>query len=127
ENYHTSHEHNVDTVEAEKIPPNVLLDLPLTFQWADGSYAAITEAALRQYAGMSLMRVPEGGDAARLVCKLTPRADGVKVRRSLPLRTPWRVVMLADRPGALLESNTIHALNEPCAVDDVSWIRPGMI
>ena len=76
ENYNTSHEHAVDTVRYSDIRPGALLDLPLTFAWADGTYAAITEAALRHYAGMALMRPDKETTTPRLVCKLTPRADG---------------------------------------------------
>ena len=124
ENYQTSHEHNVSTVEYRNIRRGTLLDLPLTFSWADNSFAAITEASLRHYAGMSLMRPSAGDD---LVCQLTPRPDGTKVARPLPLLTPWRVVLIADRPGALLESETIYCLNEPSTLADTTWIKPGKI
>ena len=62
-----------------------------------------------------------------LVCQLTPRPDGAKVVRPLPLRTPWRVILVGDRPGALLESGTLYCLNEPSVIKDVSWIKPGKI
>ena len=127
ENYKTPHEHHVAAMPCSEIPAGVLLDMPLTLHWADGTYAAITEAALRRYAGMALMRSEGAGAFPRLHCKLTPRADGTKVVRPLPLQTPWRVVMIGDRPGALLESNTIYCLNDPPAIKDVSWIRPGKI
>jgi len=125
ENYRTSHEHNIIRSRYGDIRKGALLDLPLTFLWDDGTYAAITEAALRHYAGMSLSRplAPEAGD--ELVCRLTPRPDGTKAVRPLPMQTPWRVVLIGDRPGALLESETIYCLNEPCAIKDVSWIHPG--
>jgi alpha-glucosidase len=129
ENYHTSHEHRVDTVSYNQIKTDTLLDMPATFSWQDGTYAAITEASLRHYAGMALMR-PSTGSAAHqteLVCRLTPRPDGTKVVRTLPMETPWRVVMVADRPGALLESNTLYCLNDPSAIGDTAWIRPGKI
>jgi alpha-glucosidase len=127
EHYKTSHEHHVDPVTYGDIRRDALLDLPLTFAWKDGSYAAITEAALRNYAGMALMRSSHALSPLHLVCKLTPRADGTKVVRPLPMQTPWRVALLGDRPGALLESNTIYCLNEPNAIKDVSWIQPGKI
>jgi len=127
ENYTTSHEHNVTTTRYDELKPDVLLDLPLTFSWNDGTYAAITEASLRQYAGMSLMRPANDPLRDKLVCKLTPRPDGTKVVRPLPLQTPWRVVLVGDRPGALLESCTLYCLNEPPAIKDVSWIKPGKI
>lgn len=124
EHHKTSHEHKVVPTPYREIRPGALLDLPLTFSWPDGTYAAITEAALRYYAGMALMRA-ENSDA--LVCKLTPRADGTKVLRASPLKTPWRVVLIGDRPGALLESQTIYCLNEPNAIGDTSWIKPGKL
>jgi alpha-glucosidase len=127
ENYKTSHEHNVSPTRYADIQPGALLDMPLTLVWTDGVCAAVTEAALSRYAGMALMRSADDGVAPRLVCKLTPRPDGTKVAGSLPLRTPWRVVLLGERPGALLESTTLFCLNEPSAIKDLSWIRPGKI
>jgi alpha-glucosidase len=124
ENFRTSHEHHVTPTRYRDIEADRLLDMPATFAWPDGTYLALTEAALRCYAGMSLMRV---GGAAALTCKLSPRVDGMKVVRPLPMQTPWRVALIADRPGALLESNTLYCLNEPSAVKDTSWIRPGKL
>ena len=54
ENYQTSHEHNVTATRYREIRRGALLDMPLTFSWADNTCAAITEASLRHYAGMSL-------------------------------------------------------------------------
>ncbi|MBI4658206.1 MAG: glycoside hydrolase family 97 protein [Verrucomicrobia bacterium] len=126
-NYKTSHEHNVMSVRYRDIKRGALLDLPLTFSWEDGSCAAITEASLRRYAGMSLMRRPGRESGDDLICQLTPRSDGTKVSRPLPMHTPWRVVLIGDRPGALLESQTIYCLNEPSVIKDPSWIKPGKI
>jgi alpha-glucosidase len=127
ESYTTSHEHNVTQVRARDLPKGQLLDMPLTFAWEDGTFAALTEAALRHYAGMSLQPTPAGGQTVNLVCQLTPRPDGTKVVGPLPMRTPWRVVLLGDKPGALLESSTIYCLNDPSVIEDVSWIKPGKI
>jgi alpha-glucosidase len=41
------------------------------------------------------------------------------------MKTPWRVVLIGNRPGALLESTTIYRLNEPNAIGNTSWIKPG--
>jgi alpha-glucosidase len=127
ESYTTSHEHNVTNVPYGDIRRGALLDMPLTFSWPDGTYVAITEAALRRYAGMALMRPSAEERAGDLVCMLSPREDGTKVVRPLPMQTPWRVVLIGDRPGALLESETIYCLNEPSVIKDVSWIKPGKI
>src|SRR5262249_868689 len=81
ENYTTSHEHQVVPTRYGDLKPGALLDMPLTFSWPDGTCAAITEAALRQYAGMSLMRTQDVASGDALVCRLTPRPDGTKVVR----------------------------------------------
>jgi alpha-glucosidase len=129
ESYTTSHEHNVTTTSVKDIRSETLLDMPLTLLWNDGTCAAITEASLRHYAGMSLMRSSTGTSTTRLVCKLTPRAgtNGVKVIRPAPLDTPWRVVLMGDHPGALLESETLYCLNDPSVIKDIGWIKPGKI
>ncbi|HEY0866457.1 MAG TPA: glycoside hydrolase family 97 protein [Fimbriimonas sp.] len=121
ENYKTSHEHPVDVAPMSKVRPDTLLDLPLTLA-RDGRYVAITEAALRAYAGMALMR-----EESALRAKLTPKPDGNKVVTDLPMKSPWRVALVADRIGALLETDTIYCLNEPNAIGDLSWIKPGKI
>jgi len=125
ENYQTSHEHNVTTIALREVKADTLLDLPPTFAWEDGTYLVITEAALRHYAGMSLLRPASVAENTELVCRLTPRPDGTKVVCNLPMATPWRVVMVSDRVGALLESNVLYCLNAPPAFKDTSWIRPG--
>ncbi|MCW3053351.1 MAG: glycoside hydrolase [Chthonomonadales bacterium] len=126
ENYQTSHEHNVTTTPLQDVKPDTLLDMPATFAWEDGTYLALTEAALRHYAGMALMH-PTGSKANTLVCRLSPRPDGTKVVRPLPMTTPWRVAMVGERAGALLESNTLYCLNAPNAIGNSAWIRPGKI
>jgi len=105
-----------------------LLDLPLTFVWEDQTCVSITEAALRHYAGLALLR--PAGDAPPadyLAGRLTPRKDGTKVVRPLPVLTPWRVILIGDRPGRLLESETLYCLNDPPIIKDTSWIKPAKL
>lgn len=120
----TSHEHVHTVVPLKKLKGGQLLDTPLTMQRADGITLSITEAALTKYAGMNLMR-PIGDTDGEMVCRLSPNKDGNKVVGNLPLKTPWRVVLVGDTPGALLESNTLYCLNPPNAIGDTSWIKPG--
>lgn len=82
----------------------------------------ITEAAIRDYAGMYLVK-EKGG----LVGKLSPKLGQEKIKvetDSFPHRTPWRVISVADRVGGLLETNILTSLNEPCRIEDTSWIKP---
>lgn len=96
---------------------------PLTLEIANGPTLAIHEANLTDYAGMTLA-APRGAPAGTLECDLVPWPNGDKVRGSLPLGTPWRVIQIADDPAGLVESSLVLNLNEPCALEDTSWIRP---
>jgi hypothetical protein len=95
---------------------------PLTMRTADGLYISIHEANLTDYAGMTLAWVE--GDPQALRCELVPWPDGVKVRGTTPLVSPWRTIQIGETPGDLVESHLILNLNEPCALDDTSWIQP---
>jgi hypothetical protein len=95
---------------------------PLTLETSDGLFVCVHEANLTDYSGMTL--VPEPGVPNSLAAELVPWPDGVKVVGRTPLSTPWRVVMIGDRPGDLVESHLIQNLNEPCVIEDTSWILP---
>ena len=97
-----------------------MVHTPLTLRSQDGLHVAIHEAALVDYAGMWLRRT----EGQRLRAQLSPSAEGWKVRRTLPFATPWRTVQIADRAGALVESDLVLNLNEPNALGDVSWVKP---
>ncbi len=86
---------------------------------------AITEANLDDWAGMYLSGA--GSCPNALVTTLSPRPDepGVLVRSRAPRYSPWRVLMVGQRPGDLIESNLVLNLSEPCTLQDTSWIKPG--
>ena len=92
-------------------------------QRKDGVTLSITEADLTDYAGMYLRGLP--GRALQVVLAPLPNASGVAVRGKTPFSSPWRVLMVGNAPGRLIESTIILNLNAPCAFDDVSWIKPG--
>lgn len=94
---------------------------PFTVEAGEGRYFSIHEANLTDYAKMSL--TPAGEGCLRAV--LTPWSDGTKVYASTPCVTPWRTLTIADDIGELAASKIMLNLNEPCAIEDVSWIRPG--
>ncbi len=95
---------------------------PLTMKTADGPYLSIHEAALVDYAGMTL--VPDKLAPLTLKCSLVPWPDGVKVRGRTPLRTPWRTLQIADRAAGLIESSLILNLNEPGVLERTDYIEP---
>ena len=87
----------------------------------DGLYINIHEAALVDYACMHLDL-----DDKKMVFNthLTPDALGWKGYLQAPCRTPWRTVMVSDDCRDILSSKLILNLNDPCAYEDTSWIKP---
>jgi len=88
-------------------------------------YAAITEAALKDYTGMSLKR-----DVAQNYLLVTnfnkgKQTDTVNVKANTPFVSPWRVIMIGEKLAILVESNIILNLNDEPAIKDTSWITPG--
>ncbi len=97
------------------------VERPLTVKIDENVYIAIAEAGLVDYARMKLGILKN--DPVCAVSRLSS-----KVESSLPLVTPWRVIMIGESPGELLENNYIILnLNEPNRIDDVSWIKPGKV
>ena len=108
------------------LQPGAIVGLPLLLQTLGGSWLAITEANLTDYAGMYLTPVP--GIPETLESRLSPHPSrpGVKVRTAAPLQSPWRVFLLGRTPGKLIENNVLLLhLNEPTRIADTSWIRAG--
>jgi alpha-glucosidase len=121
-NYTSSHEGHYSNIPLSKLVADTLLDMPALFDFHQLAYLAITEAALLDYAGMYLTK-----EAGILRSKLSPlpHQQKVKVKAVLPHQSPWRVLLISDRIGALVESNIITSLNEPSKIKDVSWLKPG--
>jgi len=90
----------------------------------DGLYINIHEAACTDYATMHLELTRPQADAFTLVSHLTPDATGLKGCMQTPCNSPWRTVIVSDDARDMLASNLILNLNEPCALDDTSWIHP---
>ena len=86
----------------------------------DGLYINIHEAALVNYPAMHLNL-----DDKHMVFEswLTPDATGNKAYVQVPFNTPWRTVMVSDDARDMLSSNLILNLNEPCKIEDTSWIH----
>ena len=87
----------------------------------DGLYINLHEAALVEYSCMHLNL-----DDKNMVFEsfLTPDAQGNKGYMQAPRTTPWRTVIASDKAGDILLSHITLNLNEPCAIEDTSWIKP---
>lgn len=120
--YINTHEGVYTHTEYDKIAKKRLIEMPVTLEFDNGIYMSITEAAVRNYAGMYLVKEKNG-----FAGKLSPRLGQEKIKveiNEFPHRTPWRVLSVADRVGGLLETNILTSLNEPCKIEDTSWIKP---
>lgn len=94
---------------------------PLMLKTDDGLYINIHEAALVHYAAM-LLDVDDVD--YRLKAHLVPDRNGVRGYLQAPFMSPWRTVIVSDNACDILASQLIYNLNEPCAIEDPSWIRP---
>ena len=126
---------------------------PLTLKFSDGLYAAVHEAALVDFPEMVLRHgdgltfqaslaplqqqrrrrgplpesspTPSSSSSPTLVSSSSPTPIGDPVA-VVPgsFQTPWRTLQVARSAVGLINSSLILNLNEPCALEDVSWIRP---
>lgn len=86
-----------------------------------GLYVNIHEAALVDYSAMHL----ELNDTTfMLTSRLTPDCEGRMARLHCPAVTPWRTVIVSDKATEILASRLVLNLNEPCKIEDTSWIHP---
>jgi alpha-glucosidase len=122
----SSHEGEFDPIKASRIREHNLYDLPLVCRTGKNAFA-IGEANLVDYGGLYLggrgdgkpgvqTRVSRRLDDRALIARTAVGAEGAG--------SPWRVIMLGDQLGSLIESNLIGNLN-PDAAFDTSWIRAG--
>lgn len=87
----------------------------------DGLYINIHEAALINYSCMHLNL-----DDKNMIFEswLTPDAKGDKGYMQAPCSSPWRTIMVSDDARDIIASKMIYNLNEPCKIEDTSWIKP---
>jgi alpha-glucosidase len=94
---------------------------PLTLQLPNGLYACLAEAALTDYSRTKFALSKNKPNT--IVTSMHDPADLIS-----PVATPWRLIMIAEKPGDLIEHNYVmENLNEPNKIKDVSWIQPGKI
>ena len=101
--------------------PNLAVQTPLMLKSDDGLYINIHEAALVNYPAMHLNL-----DAKTFLMSshLTPDKNGTKGYIQTGSTSPWRTIIVSDDARDILASNLIVNLNEPCKLEDTSWIKP---
>jgi alpha-glucosidase len=105
----------------------ILNGAPMLLHMPGLAWVAVGEADLEDNAAMYLENPTGNWTGHYIVSKISPALDGKSpaVDASLPHNSAWRVILLGDTPGELVESNLITDLNPPNRVTDTSWIHPG--
>lgn len=126
--YNTTRVSRIDAIAARSknelaqthIPVNAV-NTPVTMKTDDGLCLCFHEAAVDNYAGITLKV-----DTATLCLQsgLVGNDFGFKVKTQTPFSTPWRTIIIADSPGGLIDSKLILNLNEPNKIGDISWFKP---
>ena len=109
----------VDENLSSCIPDVPAVQTALMMKLESGLYVNLHEAACIDYATMHLRCVPGGFESF-----LTPDATGAKGWMQTPCATPWRTVIAGERGADILASRITLNLNEPCKIEDTSWIHP---
>jgi len=120
-------------VKTSEIRP--FCERPLTLEYASGLYACLAEAANGAYPRMMLSPLADANGAlvtalgGRTANTTTPSQRHDPTARLSPGdSTPWRMFVVGERPGDLLERNYLMLnLNPPCSLAETSWIRPGKV
>ncbi|MEJ5996361.1 glycoside hydrolase family 97 protein [Pedobacter sp. Du54] len=121
-NTNNSHEGLYNKTTLNDFVSKELMDMPALFEYPNKVFMAITEANLRNYAGMYLVK---SGLGLKSELSPLPGQQEIKVKAILPHQTPWRVLLISNRVGALIESNILTSLNDPSRIKDTSWLKPG--
>ena len=122
--FHSSQEGEFRRRKLSQLATGQVYGCPLLVRIEPSLWAACTEADLSDWAGMYF--TPAGGTSHTVYTALSPHPDetNVIVRATAPRSSPWRVVMVGDRPGAFIESDLLENLNPPPGFD-AAWIKPG--
>ncbi|MDE7369332.1 MAG: glycoside hydrolase family 97 protein [Muribaculaceae bacterium] len=97
------------------------IQTPMLIKTNDGLYINIHEAALDGYPAMLLDVDP---DKYSMKSHLVPDRLGVSAYLQMPFNTPWRTLIVSDDARDILASQLVLNLNEPCKIEDTSWIKP---
>ena len=108
-------------LDTRELPTSAVETANTPFTFHTGNvWGSIHEAALYDFPEMNLYRC----DSLVFQTELALRPDGCKARIPGKFTTPWRTVQIGRKAVDLINSSLILNLNEPCAIDDISWIKP---
>jgi alpha-glucosidase len=124
--FHLSQEKEFIQSKLSDIKPGNIIGTPLLVKADDEAWVALLEANVTDWACSELITDPDHRNSLTSLLSPLPVDTTLAVRTVKQRFSPWKVMMIADHPGSLVESDLLQNLNEPCALDDVAWIRPGV-
>jgi alpha-glucosidase len=96
--------------------------IPVLFKTPSNAWALVTEAAVYgDYTGCHFASKTASKNVFQVAY---PNGQGA-ISGSLPWKLPWRVVIVGNTPGPIIESSVVENLNPPCELSDISWIKSG--
>lgn len=120
----SAYEDRYNETRVSKLKP-ALVCYPLTLELPGSRWMALTESNLTRYCGQYIVASATQPLALGTKLSPSPKKDGIAVHGTLPLVTPWRVILLGRRAGDLIESNIVTSCADPSRIADPSWIVPG--
>jgi alpha-glucosidase len=138
--FQTSNEDDYHELTIDGLHPEYLVNLPVLLEVPGVAWVGLTEADIEDYSSLFVTgagnqtlaarlatRVEDMNTSAEIAPSFDRKADASKVSviAQTPVKSPWRVLTIADQPGRLVESNMVVNLNPPSAIGDTSWIKPG--
>ncbi len=137
--FQTSNEDDYHELTISALHPEYLINLPVLVEVPGVAWVGLTEADIEDYSSMFVAtsggiltarlatRVEDVNTSTEVAPSFDPKTDAAKVSviAQTPVKSAWRVLMIADQPGRLVESNMVANLNPSSAIGDTSWIKPG--
>jgi alpha-glucosidase len=123
--FHLSQEVEFTKSKLSDIKQGNIIGTPLLVNTGN-TWVALLEANVTDWACSGF--TADSGNVNSVISRPSwlPDDTTVIVRTATQRLSPWKVIMIADQPARLIESDILQNLNEPCALDDVSWIKPGV-
>ncbi len=123
--FHLSQEVEFTKSKLGDIKPQNIIGTPLLVQ-TNAAWVALLEANVTGWACSGLTADPDRANTIISRPSWLPEDTTIVVRTASQRFSPWKVIMIADQPARFIESDLLQNLNEPCALKDVSWIKPGV-
>ncbi len=123
--HYSAYEAHYRETKMEDLDEKSIIGFPVTFKIGENVAGCLSDARLKNYAGTYLKQNPTNPESFITNLIWADTDTEVSVFAEEELVTPWRALMLAENENELITSNLIMNLNDPCEIQDPSWIKPG--